>query len=81
MNITLPQELLQAAQMTEVELMREIAVMLFQQERISLGKGAQLALMHKVDFQKLLASRNICVHYDLEDYQADIEYLTLKGLL
>jgi predicted HTH domain antitoxin len=81
MNITLPEELLQLAQMSEAEMMREIAIMLFEQGRISLGKGAQLAGMHKMDFQSLLASRDICVHYDLEDYQADVERLKAKGWL
>lgn len=81
MNIILPEELLQVAQMSEAELMREIAIMLFQQERVSLGKGAQLAGMHKMDFQALLASRDICIHYDLEDYQGDVERLKAKGWL
>lgn len=81
MNITLPEELLQAAQMTEAELMREIAIMLFQQERISMGKAAKLAGMHKMEFQELLASRDICIHYDLADYQADVEYLKAKSWL
>ncbi|MDY7013778.1 MAG: UPF0175 family protein [Cyanobacteriota bacterium] len=81
MNITLPEELLQVSQMSEAELMCEIAIMLFEQGRISLGKGAQLARMHKIDFQTLLASRDICVHYDLEDYQTDVERLKAKGWL
>lgn len=81
MNITLPEELLEAAQMTEAELMREIAIMLFQQERLSMGKAAQLARMHKIDFQELLASRDICIHYDLADYQADVEHLKAKSWL
>lgn len=81
MNITLPEELLQVAHMSEAELMREIAIMLFEQGRISLGKGAQLAQMHKMDFQALLASRDICIHYDLEDYRADVEHLKAKGWL
>jgi predicted HTH domain antitoxin len=81
LNITLSEELLQVAQMSGAELMREIAIMLFEQGRISLGKGAQLAKMHKMDFQTLLASRDICVHYDLEDYQADVEHLKAKGWL
>jgi predicted HTH domain antitoxin len=81
MNINLPEELLEAAQMTETELMREIAIMFFQQERISMGKAAQLARMHKIEFQELLASRDICIHYDLADYQADVEHLKAKSWL
>ncbi|MDX2212166.1 MAG: UPF0175 family protein [Oculatellaceae cyanobacterium bins.114] len=81
MSITLPNELLQAAQMTESELMKEIAVMLFQQDRITLGKAAQLSGMHQITFQKLLASRKICIHYDVEDLAQDISSLKARGWL
>jgi predicted HTH domain antitoxin len=81
MSITLPDELVQAAQMNESELMLEIIIMLFQQERITLGKAAQLAGMHQIEFQKLLASRKICIHYDVEDLEQDIETLKARGWL
>ncbi|MGK7883628.1 MAG: UPF0175 family protein [Crocosphaera sp.] len=59
MSINLPIELLETAQMTETEMLREIAIMLYQQERISLKKAAQLGRMTNDDFYQLLLNRNI----------------------
>jgi predicted HTH domain antitoxin len=67
MSITLPTQLLQTAQMTEAEMLREIAIMLYQQQRIHLGQAAQLtgiaiacaAAKQIADFYQLLVSRNI----------------------
>ncbi len=55
---------LQAAGLSEKEFKVEIAIFLFQQERLSLRKAAALAGMHWMDFMKLLDSRNIALHYD-----------------
>jgi predicted HTH domain antitoxin len=55
---------LKAADMQDNELKIEIAVMLFQQERLSLRKAAGLAGMHWLDFMKLLSRREIPLHYD-----------------
>jgi predicted HTH domain antitoxin len=42
-TINIPDSIAQSADLTEAELLREIAVLLFQQERITLGKAAQIA--------------------------------------
>lgn len=59
MSITLPTQLLETAQMTEAEMLREIAIMLYQQQRIHLGQAAQLTGIAIADFYQLLVSRNI----------------------
>lgn len=59
MNITLPAELLQAAQMSESELLQEIAIMLYQQQRLQLEQAAQLSGSSIDDFYQLLIDRNI----------------------
>jgi predicted HTH domain antitoxin len=59
MNITLPTELLKTAQMTEAEMLREIAIMLYQQQRLHLEQAAELTVMTIDDFYQLLVSRNI----------------------
>jgi predicted HTH domain antitoxin len=75
MSLVISDDVLQAAKLSESDLMREIAVMLFQQERITLGKASQLANMTQIAFQKLLSARNICLHYDVAEYEADIQSL------
>ena len=64
--------------MTPAELKRELAVYLFQQGKLSFGKAREMADMSAWDFQFVLGSRKIPVHYDLEDYEED--RTTLKGL-
>ena len=59
MSLTLPTELLQTAQITEAEMLREIAIMLYQQQRLYLEQAAQLTGMTIDDFYQLLVSRNI----------------------
>lgn len=59
MSITLPTELLKTAQMTEAEMLREIAIMLYQQQRLHLEQAAELTVMAIDDFYQLLVSRNI----------------------
>lgn len=59
MNITLPTELLETARMTETEMLREIAIMLYQQQRLQLEQAAELTVMAIDDFYQLLVSRNI----------------------
>jgi predicted HTH domain antitoxin len=59
MSLTLPTELLQKAQMTEAQMLREIAIMLYQQQRLQLEQAAELTVMAIDDFYQLLVSRNI----------------------
>lgn len=81
MNIVIPDEVLQTTRMSEAELMQEIAVMLFQKEKLTLGQASNLAGMNQLAFQHLLASRQISVHYDVEDFEADLKTLRELGRL
>jgi predicted HTH domain antitoxin len=53
--------------------------LLFQQEKISLGKASEIISMNQIKLQKLLAERGICVHYDVAELQEDILHLRAKG--
>ena len=76
--IEIPQEVLHAARMTREELRQELAIHLFREGKLSLGKAREMAGMNIWAFQQLLGSRGIPVHYDVEDYEDDLR--TLKGL-
>jgi predicted HTH domain antitoxin len=77
MQITLdiPDQLIQEHSLNAADWMREMAIALFQKELITLGTASKIAGMHQIEFQALLSDREICIHYDLADYQADIESL------
>lgn len=78
MSVEIPDEILHATRMTEAELKQEIAVMLFQQEKLTLAQASHLAGQSLLQFQHLLASRKIPVHYDISEFEEDIQ--TLKDM-
>lgn len=81
MNLTIPDELVKASGLSETELLQELILVLFQQDKLSLGKASELLGMSQIRFQQLLAKRNICIHYDVAEFQEDIERLQAKGWL
>lgn len=81
MSVTISDKILSATRMSEAELKQEIAIMLFQKEKLTLGQASNLAEMNQFQFQNLLASRQIPLHYDLEDLDADVKTLHKLGRL
>ena len=81
MIIIIYDEILCPTRMTESEMKLEIAVMLFQKEKLTLGQASRFADMNRIAFQHLLASRQIPVHYDVKDLEKDIENLEKMGRL
>ena len=80
-TIEIPREILHVTRMTREELRRELAVSLFQQGKLSFGKARELAGMTVWAFQQLLGSREIPVHYGVEDYEEDLTTLRELGRL
>ena len=80
-TIEIPREILHVIRMTPEELRRELAVSLFQQGKLSFGKARELAGMTVWAFQQLLGSREIPVHYGVEDYEEDLTTLRELGRL
>lgn len=80
-TLAIPQDIIQATRMSARELMQEIAVMLFQKEKLTLGQAANLSGMRQLEFQHLLASRQISIHYDVEEFEEDLRTLEELGRL
>jgi predicted HTH domain antitoxin len=78
-SFEIPREVLRASRLTEDELRRELALHLFEEEKLSFGKARELAQMSVWDFQQFLGSRGIPVHYDVEAYENDRETLRRLG--
>jgi len=78
MSIIIPDDILQTTRMTEEELKQEISILLFQKEKLTLRQASRLAGMNRLQFQHLLASRQIPVHYDVAEFEEDLN--TLKEL-
>lgn len=81
MSLIIPDEILQTTGLSEVELMQELAILLFQKEKLTLGQASHLAQMPQLQFQHLLASRRIPIHYDIDEFEADLKTLQELGRL
>ncbi len=54
MSVVVPDEILSVTRMTEAEMHQEIAVMLFQREKLTLAQASRFAGMYHVAFQHLI---------------------------
>lgn len=82
MSITISEEILRAAQLTESEFRQEIALHMFTQGRLTLGYVSKLADMPLRDFRKLLRQRNIPLYsYEIKDFELDLKNLRSLGRL
>lgn len=76
MTIQVPDEVLRGLALTEQQARLDLAVGLFTERRVTLGRAAEIAGLTQLDFQRELASRGIPIHYDVEDLDADVRTLT-----
>jgi predicted HTH domain antitoxin len=81
MSVVIPDHILQSTKMTEDELKLEIAIMLYQQEKISSGKVRAWIGLTVIEFQHELAKRGLYINYDVEDFQSDVKTLKMLGLM
>ncbi len=62
--IIVEDEYIKVTGLSEAELKLEIAIMLFEKEKLSLRKAAAMTALHWLDFMKELDKRKISLHYD-----------------
>ncbi len=72
MLINLSDELIAPLHLTEEEVLLELGIALYASGRLSFGKARELARLDWVQFRRLLAERNIPVHYQEADFEADL---------
>jgi len=75
MSVTIPDDVLAAAHMSEAELKQELAIALFRQERLTLAQASRLANLTQLKFQALLAERRIPPHYGIGEFREDLQSL------
>ena len=56
----------------------ELAISLFEKKKLTLGQASDLCSLSQYQFQHILSSRGINIHYDIEDFDKDVQ--TLKSL-
>lgn len=79
--IRVPFDVGSATKMSDKELRTELAVHLYQRQKLSLGKAKELAGLTVWQFLQLLGSRGIRLSYELEQFEEDIATLKRLGRL
>jgi len=75
MVIEIQDETLRGLKLTEPQALLDLAVGLFTERRVTLGRAAEIARLTQLDFQREIGRRGIPIHYDVEDLQADLRTL------
>jgi predicted HTH domain antitoxin len=78
MDLLVKEEILQRAEITAEELLIEIAVYLYDKERLTMGQARNLTQLDQLSFQQELAKRDVYIKYDVEDLDEDLA--TLRSL-
>lgn len=79
--LKMSKDILDSARMKLPDLKVELALLLYAQHRLSIGKARELADMSLWEFRQLLGSRRIPAHYDVSDFEQDITTLKQMGRL
>lgn len=66
---------LEKAQISEEELLTDLACYLYDKKKPSMGSARGLANLNQIEFQMELAKREIDIHYTEEDLQKDLKNL------
>lgn len=76
-TIRISQDILDSARLTIPEMPQELAIWLYAQGRLGIGKARELAGMSLWEFRQLLAARKISPHYDVQELEEDLNTLCL----
>lgn len=71
-DLVIPADMLQQLHMSPAELRVDLAVYLYDKERLTIGQANKLAGLTQIQFQQELAKREVFIKYDLEDFEQDL---------
>ena len=77
-DLVISGQVLEELKLDSSELMIEIAVYLYDQEKLSMSQAKKLAGLTQIEFQKEISKRGVFIKYDIEDFEKDMD--TLKRL-
>lgn len=77
MVIEISDNLLNKAGLTSKDIVLKLAIVLFQEERMTLAQASKLANLHQFQFQKILAQKGIPIHYGEAELNRDLETIKL----
>ncbi|MDR1702972.1 MAG: UPF0175 family protein [Sporomusaceae bacterium] len=76
-RIDFPKDILLAANISELNAAKDIkqylALYLFKEKILSLGKACELSQLSKAEFMELVGQAKIPLNYDVDDYEEDLK--------
>lgn len=78
MILTIDDKILKGIIISESEAKLDFALGLYIDEKVTLGQAANIASLSQGEFLKELGKRKIHFHYDIEEFEKDLE--TIKNL-
>ncbi len=79
-DIVIPGKVLAEAGLSRSAFLIDLAVYLYDKERLTMGQARKLAALDQLAFQKALAERGVLIHYDVEDLHEDLHNLQQAGV-
>lgn len=79
MPLVVDDEFLRASGLSEAEMRLELAILLYREDRLSLGQASRLAQLPQARFLDLLSERQVPVHYGIAELEHDVETLRRLG--
>lgn len=76
--ITIDKKIMEWANISESQLLEDIAMMLYQKKKLTFGQAAEMAHMNYAEFQFLLGRNKIPINYGASELLEDYE--TIKKL-
>ena len=80
MKITIDDELLQGLNLSDQEARIDLAVGLYADRRVTLGRAARIAGISQTEFQRELGRRRVPMNYDVAEFEADMHTLRERPL-
>lgn len=76
-DLVISGDVLRELKISPTELTIDLAVYLYEKERLSMGQAKKLARLTQVEFQKELLKRNVYINYNENDLETDLSNLSL----
>jgi predicted HTH domain antitoxin len=79
MRLSIPDDIVRAADLSADRLLQELAVRLYATRRLSFGQARRLAGMDMLAFQAILADSNVTLNYGMDDLDDDVRAIGNAG--
>ena len=73
MLINIPDVITNLKPLSQDDVVLALAIQLYVDEEVSLGKAAEITGMSRIDFQKLMTDKNIPLRYNTTDLERELK--------